>query len=159
MIVRVVGSVAVVVSVIGCAQAVDTTVRDRLLATPLTSELGGETTRPLATEEAFTFIAANAPGSVKAGFAFGNQLFTTVWEPSPGLQPTTDGLGPIFNRVACSDCHINNGRGLPPPEVGAPMDSMLVRISVPGENEHGGPLGVPNYGDQIQDRGVDELAG
>jgi CxxC motif-containing protein (DUF1111 family) len=153
--IRIAGFFVVVLSCIGCAQALEKEVRDRLLATPLTSELGGKTTRPVATDEAFTFIAANSPESVKAGFSFGNELFTAAWEPSPGTQSTTDGLGPIFNRVACSDCHINNGRGLPPPEVGAPMDSMLVRISVPGENEHGGPVGVPNYGDQLQDRGIE----
>lgn len=140
---------------VGQAYALDIDVRDRLLAIPLTSELGGDTTRPLATAEAFTFISANAPSKVKGGFTFGNQLFNTVWVPAPGPQTTTDGLGPVFNREACSDCHINNGRGLPPPEVGAPMDSMLVRLSVPGEDQHGGPLGVPGYGDQLQDRGVD----
>ncbi|MBT4738790.1 MAG: c-type cytochrome [Rhodospirillaceae bacterium] len=140
---------------VGPAQALDSEVRDRLLAMPLTPELGGDTTRPLATAEAFTFISANAPSNVKAGFTFGNQLFNTIWRPAPGPQPTTDGLGPVFNKEACSDCHINNGRGKPPPKVGAPMDSMLVRLSVPGNDEHGGPKGVPGYGDQLQDRGVD----
>ena len=140
---------------VGQAHALDTEVRDRLLAMPLTPELGGDTTRPLATAEAFTFISANAPSNVKGGFTFGNQLFNTIWRPAPGPQPTTDGLGPVFNKEACSDCHINNGRGKPPPKVGAPMDSMLVRLSVPGRDEHGGPKGVPGYGDQLQDRGVD----
>jgi CxxC motif-containing protein (DUF1111 family) len=149
------GSLTAVLSLISCSQALDTDVRGRLLATPLTSELGGTTTRPLATSEAFTFIRANAPDSERAGFTFGNQLFNTIWLPSPGAQPTADGLGPIFNREACSDCHLNNGRGRPPEVVGAPMDSILVRISVPGKNEHGGPKGVPNYGDQIQDRAID----
>ncbi len=137
------------------ACALDTDVRDRLLAMPLTPELGGETTRPLATSEAYTFISANAPAQMKPGFTFGNQLFNTIWRPSPGPQPTTDGLGPTFNREACSDCHINNGRGRPPEEVGAPMESILVRLSVPGEDEHGGPKGVPVYGDQLQDRGIE----
>lgn len=140
---------------LGQANALDTSVRDRLLAMPITTELGGDTTRPLATAEAFTFISANAPSKVKGGFTFGNQLFNTIWRPAPGPQPTTDGLGPIFNKEACSDCHINNGRGKPPPEVGAPMDSMLVRLSVPGTDQHGGPVGVPGYGDQLQDRGIE----
>jgi len=137
------------------ACALDTDVRDRLLSAPLTPELGGETTRPLATSEAFTFISANAPGNVKPGFTFGNQLFNTIWRPSPGPQPTTDGLGPTFNREACSDCHINNGRGLPPSPVRGVMESMLVRLSIPGEDEHGGPKPVPGYGDQLQDRAID----
>lgn len=139
----------------GCAHALDTSVRDRLLSMPLTPELGGDTTRPLATSEAFTFIAANTPSNLKAGFTFGNQLFNTEWKPSPGPQPTTDGLGPVFNRAACSDCHINNGRGLPPSPNGIAMDSMLVRLSIPGTDPHGGPNPVPGYGDQLQDRGID----
>ncbi len=142
-------------SLIGCAHALDTSVRDRLLALPLSPDLGGETTRPVATAEAFTFITANAPASAKPGFTFGNQLFNTLWTPHPGPQPDTDGLGPLFNREACSDCHINNGRGAPPEVVGAPMDSMLVRLSVPGHAANGAPLHVPNYGDQLQDRALD----
>ena len=137
------------------ALALDVAVRDRLLAMPLTPELGGETTRPLATSEAFTFITPNAPAEVKAGWTFGNQLFNTIWRPAPGPQPTTDGLGPTFNREACSDCHINNGRGLPPAPDKDVMESMLVRISIPGEDEHGGPKPVPVYGDQLQDRAID----
>jgi CxxC motif-containing protein (DUF1111 family) len=33
---------------------------------------------------------------------------------------------------------------------------MLIRISIPGEDVHGGPLGDPSYGDQLQ---IDSLAG
>lgn len=137
------------------ATALDTAVRDRLLAVPVTAELGGTTTRPVATAEAFTFITANAPGNVKAGFTFGNQLFNTIWRPAPGPQPTTDGLGPTFNREACSDCHINNGRGLPPAPDKNIMETMLVRLSIPGEDQHGGPNPVPVYGDQLQDRAIE----
>ena len=32
--------------------------------------------------------------------------------------------------------------------------SVLVRISIPGEDEHGGPNPHPNYGDQIQNQGL-----
>jgi CxxC motif-containing protein (DUF1111 family) len=32
---------------------------------------------------------------------------------------------------------------------------MLVRVSVPGENTHGGPKAHPNYGDQLQNRSLD----
>ena len=118
-------------------------------------ELGGTTTIDVAGERAFRTIAANTTGMSRARFTFGQQLFNTVWEPAPGSQPTTDGLGPIFNRAACSDCHTNNGRGRPPETAGEPMDSMLVRISLPGEGAHGEPQGVPGYGDQLQDRSVD----
>ena len=35
--------------------------RAELLAVPLSAQLGGETTRVIATDKAFTFLAANAP--------------------------------------------------------------------------------------------------
>ncbi|MGI9309458.1 MAG: di-heme oxidoredictase family protein [Gammaproteobacteria bacterium] len=117
--------------------------------------LGGDTTIEATGERAFRSIAPNAEGLSRARFTFGQQLFHTVWEPAPGSQPTTDGLGPVFNRSACSDCHINNGRGRPPESTEDPMDSMLVRISLYDEGPHGEPLGVPGYGNQLQDRGVE----
>jgi CxxC motif-containing protein (DUF1111 family) len=64
----------------------------------------------------------------------------------------------MFNRMACRECHEGNGKGEAPHAVGDPMKSILVRISVPGANEHGGPKGVPNYGDQLQDRAVEGVA-
>jgi CxxC motif-containing protein (DUF1111 family) len=130
-------------------------IREALLAHPVTADLGGSTTVNNAGVQAFRVIAANATGMSHARFMFGKQLFETVWEPAPGSQPTTDGLGPVFNRSACSECHVNNGRGAPPESPDATMDSMLVRLSVPGEDTHGGPEPVPGYGGQLQDRGID----
>ncbi len=130
-------------------------IREGLLSRPLTPELGGETTRAKSDADAFKNPAANIQGISRASFVFGNQMFTTVWTPPPGLQPTTDGLGPVFNREACSDCHANNGRGRPPVSEEAFMDSILVRLSVPGTNAEGGPKPVPNYGDQLQNRAVE----
>lgn len=130
-------------------------VRDDLLSRVLTPELGGATTRGVVDAGAFKQPAANIQGKSRGGFVFGNQMFTTIWTPTPGLQPTTDGLGPVFNREACSDCHINNGRGRPPVSENGVMDSILVRFSVSGVGEHGGPKPVPGYGDQLQDRAVE----
>jgi CxxC motif-containing protein (DUF1111 family) len=124
-------------------------IRETLLAHPVTPALGGATTVDSADSQAFRGIAANAAGMSHARFMFGKQLFETVWEPAPGSQPTTDGLGPVFNRSACSECHINNGRGAPPDSYDATMDSMLVRLSLPGEDAQGGPKPVPAYGGQL----------
>jgi CxxC motif-containing protein (DUF1111 family) len=129
--------------------------REAFLAHPVTSDLGGSTTVDSAGVQAFKGIAANADGMSHARFMFGKQIFETVWEPAPGSQPTTDGLGPVFNRSACSECHINNGRGEPPASPDVTMDSMLVRFSVPGEGWHGGQKPVPHYGGQLQDRGIE----
>jgi len=128
------------------------------LAGDLSPALGGDTTVDVTGERAFRSIAANAAGMSRARFTFGQQLFNTVWEPAPGSQPTTDGLGPVFNRSACADCHVNNGRGRAPDAPDEPMESILVRISLHGEGPHGEPLGVPGYGDQLQDRSIDGVA-
>jgi CxxC motif-containing protein (DUF1111 family) len=128
--------------------------REKLLSIPQTDALGGATTRPVATKEAFTFVAGNASPANRAQFTFGNQMFTVDWKPTPGVQPVTDGLGPLFNRESCFACHDNNGRGRAPDGPGQTMDSMLMRLSVPGRDGHGGPKPVPGYGDQLQDRAI-----
>ncbi|MBM4197781.1 MAG: thiol oxidoreductase [Gammaproteobacteria bacterium] len=128
-----------------------------LRARPLTPALGGATSRELGGERAFKALAANAAPMRIAFFTFGETIFTTLWEPAPG-QPGTDGLGPVFNREGCAECHQRNGRGRPPQDDEAPMMSMLVRLSLPGVGLHGGPLPVPGYGDQLQDRAVKGVA-
>lgn len=52
--------------------------------------------------------------------------------------------------MSCSGCHFKDGRGRPPLDDGEPMLSMLVRLSVPGEDAQGGPLPEPSYGGQLQ---------
>lgn len=134
---------------------VDSKLRAELLTHPVSPALGGDTSLVISGERAFRSVAPNAGGMNVARFTFGQQLFDTVWEPAPGSQPTTDGLGPLFNRKACADCHIGNGRGRPPETPDGPMDSMLVRVSIPGAGQHGEPLPVSGYGDQLQDRGIE----
>ena len=63
--------------------------------------------------------------------------------------------GHLFNRVSCSGCHTKDGRGAPPAKGVGPMDSMLIRMSVTGQDEHGGPKPVPGYGDQLSERSID----
>ena len=64
------------------------------------------------------------------------------------------GLGPTFIQTRCSECHINNGRGRPPESSDEQLTTMLVRLSIPGENENGGPLPHPDYGDQFQNNAL-----
>lgn len=59
------------------------------------------------------------------------------------------GLGPIFNNVSCKSCHHNDGKGSP--TFGTVTSSMLTRLSLPGTDEHGGPVPVPGFGLQLQD--------
>ncbi len=131
--------------------------RTQLLAVPLTPALGGDTTRPVATGEAFTFVAGNADEATRAAFVRGNEIFNRAWDPLGTADPKFDGLGPTFNRRACADCHVNNGRGRSPAGPDEPVESALVRISLPakGETPRRIPRAVPGYGDQIQDRAID----
>ena len=64
------------------------------------------------------------------------------------------GLGPTFIQTRCSECHINNGRGAPPEGPDEQLSTMLVRLSLPGTDEHGGPKPDPNYGDQFQNNAL-----
>lgn len=121
---------------------------ESLLALPVTVDLGGDTTRVVATDKAFTFLAGNAPSERQRAFFFGNRLFNTNWAEYPASVKAFDGLGPTFNRNSCSGCHVRDGRGQPPLADG-PMESMLVRISLPESNA---PHTV--YGDQINDRAI-----
>jgi CxxC motif-containing protein (DUF1111 family) len=134
-------------------------VRDYLLALPDSDKLGGQTSRLLDTPDAFSFQAANAPREHQRPFSFGNRLFNTNWVEAPASVKSFDGLGPLFNRVSCSGCHTKDGRGQPPESGQGPMDSMLLRISIPGVGPHGGPKPVPNYGDQLNERGITDVEG
>ena len=134
--------------------AVDDSLRAEMLARPLTPDLAGEGSVDATGPRAYRSIVANADNSMVQPFLFGQRNFDAVWDHEPVINPTIDGLGPMFNRTSCRECHSANGRGHPPQNVGDPMKSMLVRLSIPGEDPHGGPNPVPNYGDQLQDRAV-----
>ena len=89
----------------------------------------------------------------------GRVLFTQVWVPaSPHAAHGFEGLGPVFNESACSGCHVGNGRGGAPDGPDQHLHGMLVRLSLPGQDEHGGPLPVPDYGDQLNDHSIAGVA-
>lgn len=81
----------------------------------------------------------------------GDLAFEATFVSAPA--PKNPGLGPIFNSVSCFSCHINDGRGKAP-NAGDQLLSLLIRLSLDGQNEHGGPLPVPFYGGQLQTRAV-----
>lgn len=81
----------------------------------------------------------------------GDAAFGSTFVSAPA--PINPGLGPIFNNVSCTSCHISDGRGKPPVN-GEQNSSMLIRLSIEGENEHGGPLAVPGFGIQLQPRNI-----
>ena len=92
-------------------------------------------------------------GSDLSNFIVGNSFNRNNWVIAPASTTARDGLGPVYNSLSCSGCHTLDGRGKPP-EFGQPTQSMVYRLSVEGFNEHNEPLGVPNYGDQLNNRAV-----
>lgn len=115
---------------------------------------GGATTIFDATMNAFGFPAQNLSQSQKNKFSLGNSVFKTNWVVAPATTTAIDGIGPFFNSRSCSGCHKLDGRGLPPINPGDDLNGLLFRLSVPGENEHGGPLGDPQYGDQLSNHAI-----
>lgn len=91
-------------------------------------------------------------------FFRGRSLFRQAWVVAPSRDEAVDGLGPLYNRVSCIACHPKNGRGQAPQQ-GEAMRSLLLRLSVPGRDAHGGPKPHPVYGDQLNDQGVPGVPG
>lgn len=88
-----------------------------------------------------------------ARFIEGRNNFAQHWVVAPSILGLW-GRGPTSNAEACTDCHENGGRGRAPDDVTQPMQSMLVRLSVPGTGPHGGPNPHRVYGDQLQNEGI-----
>ncbi|QXP62328.1 di-heme oxidoredictase family protein [Polaribacter sp. HaHaR_3_91] len=85
-----------------------------------------------------------------AFFGIGNAMFEQSWVSAPATTTSRDGLGPIFNARACATCHSNDGRGTPILENGAVSEGFLIRLSS-GNDLISGPIGIANYGGQLQD--------
>ena len=81
----------------------------------------------------------------------GDGQFSATFVTAPA--PLNPGLGPIYNNVSCISCHVSDGRGKIP-GTGESAANMLFRISIPGTGEHGNPVPVPNFGDQLQPRSI-----
>lgn len=116
-------------------------------------------TTPADTPEAFAQPMAGLTDTERAHFFRGRALVRQSWVAAPSKDDQVDGLGPLYNRLACISCHPRNGRGRPPEAAGERMLSMLVRLSVPGQDGHGGPRPHPAYGGQLNEEGVPGVPG
>ena len=126
---------------------------------PLTAEAGeefsgGVATVNNATEEAFGFAYNGLTSSEATDFGVGNSFFRQSWISAPSSTTARDGLGPYYNAVACASCHFKDGRGRPPLYDGELGRGLLLRLSIPGMDPHGGPLADPAYGGQLQDNAI-----
>ena len=111
---------------------------------------GGDETIFDATSKAFGGMYPTISGYDEHVHILGDLIFNQSFVTAPA--PIHSGLGPIFNNTACINCHHNDGIGLP--TAGGLQSSLLLRISLPGTDEHGGPVAVPGYGLQLQDKAV-----
>jgi len=92
-------------------------------------------------------------------FFKGRGLFRQAWVIAPSQDEAVDGLGPLYNRITCIACHPKNGRGQAPADEHAPLRTLLVRLSLPGQDAHGGPRPHPAYGDQLNELGIPGVRG
>lgn len=111
---------------------------------------GGDETIFSATSTAFGNMFPGLTGYDIHVHELGDAVFGQTFVTAPA--PIHSGLGTIFNNTSCTNCHHNDGIGLP--TAGELQSSLLMRISLPGIDEHGGPMPVPGYGVQLQDKAV-----
>jgi CxxC motif-containing protein (DUF1111 family) len=100
---------------------------------------------------AFSHAFSSLPANLLRVHEIGDGQFNATFVSAPA--PLNPGLGPIFNNVSCGSCHVADGRGKVP-GLGESAANMLFRLSIPGEGEHGNPVPVPGYGDQLQTRAL-----
>lgn len=115
---------------------------------------GGSGTIFIDSPLAFSFQVNNVEEDEALDFFVGNSLFNKNWVTAPASTTARDGLGPFFNTRSCSGCHFKDGRGRPPAYDGELNHGLLLRLSINGTDPHGGPLGDPNYGGQLQDQSI-----
>jgi len=112
-----------------------------------------------ATREAYAQPVPALLEADRARFFKGRGLVRQIWVIPPSENREIAGLGPLYNRISCIACHAWNGRGFSPATANEPMRSMLVRLSIPGADAHGGPKPHPAYGGQLNENGVPGVSG
>jgi CxxC motif-containing protein (DUF1111 family) len=124
---------------------------------PTNAWLGGRTTLPYQysnePEHRYKQMAGNISPTNGRPFMLGRRLHHTDFgngehsEPgNPVFTPHIGKLGPKFIARSCVECHVNNGRALPP-DIGAPMLRSVVKV---GSNSTGSPH--PALGSVLQPR-------
>ncbi len=112
---------------------------------------GGAMTVFDATSAAFETPAPNLSGESFDRHMAGDFQFGATFVTAPA--PVHAGLGPVFNNTSCERCHVGDGRGRPP-SPGEAFVSLLIRTSVAGMDERGGPVPAPGIGLQLQLRAI-----
>ena len=108
---------------------------------------GGEATAFDETSRAFGHPVPGLNAQDQYAHDLGDGAIEQTFVTAPA--PLNSGLGPLYSNVSCISCHHNDGKGNP--TAGLVNSSLLIRLSIPGTDAHGGALGVPGYGTQLQD--------
>lgn len=111
---------------------------------------GGAATVFDATSKAFTHPITGMSARDLQFHELGDAQFEQTFVSAPA--PVNSGLGPVFNNVSCISCHHNDGKGTP--TAGFNNSSLLIRLSLPGKDANNGPLPIPGFGNQLQDKSV-----
>ncbi|WP_009522647.1 di-heme oxidoredictase family protein [Imbroritus primus] len=104
--------------------------------------------------EAFGQPLPGLPDALRDAFFRGRTLFRQNWVIAPSRDTEVDGLGPLHNRISCIACHNGNGKGHAPNGPGERARALLLRLSVDGQDKHGGPRPHPVYGDQLNEDSI-----
>ncbi|MEZ4445352.1 MAG: di-heme oxidoredictase family protein [Polyangiaceae bacterium] len=149
---RALGSLGWALALLGCS--------DGLAPPPATLSArrfaGGDGTVFVASDDAYSQPLPLLDREQERRFFRGQALFRDPWVVAPASTDSRDGLGPLFNARACSDCHPRDGRGRPP-SGDEPLRSMFLRVGV--VDEGGAPASEPTYGEQIQPFGIPGVQG
>ncbi len=123
------------------------------ILTPVDDDIkqGGATTVTGDFTTIFEQPAANLSGELIEAHRKSDLAFGDIFVTSPAI--INYGLGPIFNQNSCESCHLSNGRS-PFPTDQQQLKGLLLRISIPGTNQVGGPVPVPGFGTQLQTKSV-----
>ncbi len=145
--------------ILGCSGAPEETGTTLATFDPAEALPGGEDgTTDVVDHTAFLQEAPGLSSAHEELFFQGYTLFAQAWLEAPASINHRDGLGPLFNTVSCTTCHVGHGRAAPADNDGGEFTGLLVRLGVPGEGAHGDAAPDPTYGLQLQDLAVDGIS-
>ncbi len=110
---------------------------------------GGSATIAANISRPFLQIIPNLPSNSLGEISAGRELFIAQWSPAGSGQPLLDGVGPLFNADACTQCHSAEGRKPVYAPNGKLEDAILFRLG----NKQG--MAHPYYGEQMQHQSID----
>ena len=119
---------------------------------------GGALTTPIADGGAFQQRAPNSSRDSQLYFNSGEGFYLQPWLPPPTEIETRAGLGPLYNALACADCHLGGGRGRPPLTPEEEFAGFVLRLGNGTRASSGEAAGDARYGAQLQTRAIDGVA-